>query len=173
MRVTGERLRRNPCIVLRNTGALLGPLRPVRVLAARLPAFLRSWQLLLLNARQIPSAGLRPLCEIAGHCNIIDWLQHVVRQCVGPVGRGCGLIVPPSKPPFENGLRRYRDLGTISICVSYRNFDMRFFRVCPREPCPDRTSRGRQTLIRSRRAVRTTNANRPENYQCNRPHYYQ
>ena len=35
---------------------------------------------------------------------------------------------------------------------------MRFFRVYPREPCPDRTSRWRQTLIRV--------------YQCN-THYYQ
>ena len=38
---------------------------------------------------------------------------------------------------------------------------MRFFRVYPREPCPDRTSRGRQTLIRPRRAVRITNATGP------------
>ena len=43
-------------IVLSNTGALLGPLRPVRVLAARLPAFAKV-------VESIPSAGLPPLCK--------------------------------------------------------------------------------------------------------------
>ena len=58
--------------------------------------------------------------------------------------------------PFGHGaLAR---IPSINCRFHVSGFDMRFSRVYPRALCPDRTSRGRQILIRPRRAMRTTNA---------------